>query len=60
MTVYYRPNLTLEQRDELEALVKTAIDGTYGVDDPEFDVLYRVLLKRRDCKAISTARKARA
>ena len=60
MTAYYRPNLTPEQRDELEALVKAAIDGSSGVDDPRFDLLYRVLLKLRDCKRITTDKKPKA
>ena len=60
MTIYYRPNLTSEQRDELEALVKTAIDESCGVDDPRFDLLYRLLLKLRDCKRITTDKKQKA
>lgn len=51
---YYRPNLTSEQRDLLLPMVEGAIDQTTGVNDPAFDPLYRLLLKLRDCRRIST------
>jgi hypothetical protein len=51
MTVYYRPNLSTEQRSALEHLVREAL-SPLAVEDERFDVLYRTLIKLRDCKEI--------
>jgi hypothetical protein len=48
---YYRPNLSKEQRIILESLVREAL-SSLSVDDAQFDVLYRSLIKLRDCKEI--------
>ncbi len=57
MAEYYRPNLTGSQRDLLLPMVEAALRETSGVNDPDFDPLYRLLLKLRDCKRISTESK---
>lgn len=48
---YYRPNLTLEQRDRLLELVEDQLHCR-NWDDPQFDAHYRLILKLRDCKPI--------
>ena len=57
---YYRPNLTSEQRDLLMVHVTSALKETYGIEDPDFDPLYVLLLKLRECKRISTEAKPKA
>jgi hypothetical protein len=54
MATYYRPNLTVEQHNLLMQVIEEAIKETYGIDDPDFDPLYQVLIRLRSCKAIST------
>lgn len=53
MAAYYRPNLSLEQKQALESLVKDAL-SSLSVDHERFDVLYRSLIKIRDCKEIKS------
>jgi hypothetical protein len=58
MATYYRPNLTAEQRSLLLTLAEQALETTAGINDPAFDPLYRLLLRLRDCKEISTGKRA--
>lgn len=53
MTTYYRPNLTADQRDKLSELVEDQLH-CMNWDDPKFEALYRLALKLKDTKAIST------
>ena len=53
MATYYRPNLTAEQRDQLVELLESHLNET-SWDDPQFDGLYQLRVKLRDCRKIST------
>ena len=53
VATYYRPNLTAEQRDRLLELVEDQLH-CMNWDDPKFDRHYRLVLKLRDCRQIST------
>lgn len=53
MATYYRPNLTADQRDKLSDLVEDQLH-CMNWDDPKFEALYRLALKLKDCKPIST------
>lgn len=56
MHTYYRPSLTAEQRAYLLSLLEGEIQQLTW-DAPEFDPLYRLILKLKDCKEISTGKK---
>ena len=56
MTVYRRPNLTVEQCDLVEALLAKHLEEM-AVSDPKFDLAYRAFIKVRDSKAISTGKR---
>lgn len=53
MATYYRPNLTAEQRNRLIELVQDQLHCR-NWDDPQFDPHYRLILKLKDCREIST------
>ena len=53
MATYYRPNLTPDQRDMLEALVKERLHDL-GIDSPDFANLYRTYLKIQESKPFSS------
>jgi hypothetical protein len=57
MATYYRPNLTAEQRDLLLTVLQARIEQTAGITDPAFESLYCLLLRVRDTKEISTAKR---
>lgn len=53
MTVYYRPNLTKDQKDLLLSIIEAELSGLL-FQSPEFDARYRLLVKLRDCRGIQT------
>lgn len=53
MATYYRPNLTADQRARLLELVEDQLH-CLNWDDPKFDSHYRLILKLKDCREIST------
>ncbi len=57
MTIYKRPNLTVEQCDLVESLLAKHLEEM-AVSDPKFDPAYRAFIKVRDSKVISTAKRA--
>lgn len=53
MTIYYRPNLTADQRDIVLELVQDQLHCMHW-EDPKFERFYRLALKLKDCRRIST------
>jgi hypothetical protein len=52
--IYHRPNLSSAEQTLLADLIRHKI-ASLSVDDPEFDALYRLLIKVRDAKPFSTS-----
>lgn len=57
MATYHRPNLTAAERVHMLTLLEHALKETYGIDDPDFEPLFGLLLKIRDAREIKTEKR---
>jgi hypothetical protein len=56
MAIYYRPNFSEEQVSKLSLLLECELERL-GISHPDFESLYRALLKLKDSRPFSTDRK---
>lgn len=56
MATYHRPNLTAEEHQLMVDLIAAQL-ATHKLGSPTFDSLYRLYIKVRDAKPISTKTK---
>jgi hypothetical protein len=58
MATYHRPNLTTEEQQLMADLIAAQL-ATHTLGSPTFDSLYRLYIKVRDAKPISTSTKTK-
>jgi hypothetical protein len=58
MATYHRPNLTTEEQQLMADLLAAQL-ATLTLGSPTFDSLYRLYIKVRDAKPISTSTKTK-